>query len=59
MRNFTVFGFHPNIVMSVKLREKNWAACVTAMGKARYVCKSLVGKVTKQWLLGETRQTEL
>jgi hypothetical protein len=44
-----------NIVRSVNPREKNWAACVTAMGKARHICKSSVGKPTKRKLLGKLK----
>jgi hypothetical protein len=52
-KEFYRFRIPSNFVRSVNPREKNMAVCVTAMEKARHVCKSSVVKPIKQRLLGK------
>jgi len=57
-KEFYIFRIPSNFVRSVNPREKNLAACVTAMEKARHACKSSVVKSTKQRLLGKLKLRE-
>jgi len=54
-KEFYSFRIPSYFVRSVNPREKNLAECVTAMEKARYLCKSSVVKPTKQRLLGKLK----